>query len=167
MMLGVKKPIFIAIGSLCLNAYKARVTVSTREKKSIPDPPEYIAKLLKQRETAKLSRAAASISEKGKEMFNSEQDLITLDKDSGSKRPSNPIQRDALAGDDAFWLNESLQGSVLPDSAAEMMNMDTEDFLAQDYLFDTPDGEVIDWVQWDSWLGNIDPACSNIRPGLS
>jgi hypothetical protein len=46
-----------------------------------------------------------------------------------------------------------------------MMNLDTDAILAQDYWLDTHNGGVIDWAQWDAWLGNVDPIRPNIGAG--
>lgn len=50
--MSIKRPIFIAVGNLCLRAFSSRTAALTKER-SLSDPPEYIAKLRELRETAK------------------------------------------------------------------------------------------------------------------
>ena len=39
MLLSIKRPIFVAVGNLCLKAFSARVAALTKEKRSFSDPP--------------------------------------------------------------------------------------------------------------------------------
>lgn len=43
-----------------------------------------------------------------------------------------------------------------------MMDLDFEAVLAQDYWLDTPNGEGIDWAQWDALVTNVDTGRSNL-----
>ncbi|KAL6720403.1 hypothetical protein ACLMJK_002325 [Lecanora helva] len=188
MMLSTKRPILVAVGNLCLKAFNSRKAALAREGRSVACPPEYITKLQEQREAAKARREAAtatSFSQKtlgsGYPMMTPDASTTTPDTDSSSVKvqpeaqvyqgpaptqPADHIHRSALAGagDDAFWLSEA-QDTGFNVGGADMMNIDTEAILGQDYWVDAPNDEVIDWAQWDVWLGSIDPMRPNSGPG--
>jgi len=188
MLLSIKKPIFVAVGNLCLKAFNARVAALTKEKRSISDPPGYIIKLREQREAAKARREALNVSRSkrqgaldgGKRFTTTDTDAtwpdtnVTTANALTETQPQqypiatqqvNPVQGSIRIGDDAFWLSEALDDGFLAGGPAEMMNLDTDAILAQDYWLDTPNGEVIDWAQWDTWFGNLDPIRPNISAG--
>jgi hypothetical protein len=183
MLLSIKMPIFVAVGNLCLKAFSARAAALTKEKRSLSDPPVYITKLREQREAAKARREAAIAKSKGRDATDSEKRLTTTDADATwpqtNRRSAealvepqpqqcsaaNPVQGSTWTGDDAFWLSEALDDGFFVGGAADVMNLDTDAILAQDYWLDTPNGEVIDWAQWDAWFGNLDPVRPNIGAG--
>jgi hypothetical protein len=175
MLLSIKKPIFVAVGNLCLKAFSARAAALTKEKRSLSDPPEYITKLREQRETA-IARSRGQ----EKRLMTTDAGAIypetnqwsaeTLVEDQPqqhpvAKQPANPVQGSTRTGDDAFWLSDALEDNFFADGAANMTNLGTDAILAQDYWFDTPNGEVIDWAQWDAWLGNLNLIHPNIDAG--
>ena len=82
-----------------------------------------------------------------------------------AKQPAYHVQGSTRTGDDAFWLSDAPDDGFLAGGAAGMMNLDMDVILAQDYWLNTPNGEVIDWAQWDAWLGNLDPKRPNIGAG--
>ena len=174
-LLSTKRPILMAVGNLCLKAFSAREAALMNGQKSSSDPPGYITKLRKQREAAKARRESAIARNKPQEtILDVERLAITkAETDSSSsevrvvaepspcspiKQGENPVQGSARTGDDAFWLSENPDASFFAGGATDMMDLDTDAILAQDYLRD----EVIDWAQWDSWLGNPEP----IRPNV-
>lgn len=195
MLLSNNRPIFVAVGNLCLKAASARAAALTTEKRSLSNPPEYITKLREQREAAKARREAVKARRQaviarrnGQETLDGEKRLMTTDADATwpdtdprsaealveaqpqqhleAKQPANPVQGNTRTGDDAFWLGDALDDGLFAGGATDMMNLDTDDILAQDYWLDTPDGEVIDWAQWDAWLGNnLNPIRSNTGAG--
>ena len=186
-LLSTKKPIFVAVGSLCLKAFSARTAALTKEKRCLSDPPEYITKLREQREAAKARREAVVARSKGQKTLDGKKRLTITDADTTwpgtnpssaqawveaqpqqypvAKQPANFVQGSTRTRDDAFWLSDALDGGFFAGGAADMMNLDTDAILAQDYWLDTPNGAVIDWTQWDAWLGNLDPIRPNIGAG--
>ena len=188
MMLNIDRPISVAVGNLCLKAFSARAAALMTEKGSFLDPPEYVTKLQAQREAAKWRREAAIARSKDQKTLDSDKRLTTNDADVtwpdsnprsaeammeapveaqpqqslGAEQPANPVQGSSRNGDDAFWLNDSLDDGFFADGAADVMKFDMDSILAQDYGLDTSNSEVIDWAQWDAWLGNLDPTRPNI-----
>ena len=51
---------------------------------------------------------------------------------------ANPVQEGVETGDDTFWLSDALDKGFRAGRAADMMNLDTDAILAQDFLFDKP-----------------------------
>jgi hypothetical protein len=184
-LLSTNKPIFVAVGNLCLKAFSARAAALTKEQKRLSDPPEYITKLQEQRRGAKVRREAVLRRSKGEDTFGGEKRLAATNAaltwaDTNprsadalvrarsqqypvAKQPANPVQRSTRIGDDAFWLGDAPDDDFFPGGAADMMKLDMDAILAQDHWLDTPNGEVIDWAQWDAWLGNVDLILPNIR----
>lgn len=184
MCLSTKKPMYVAIGSLCLKAFSARETALAKENLSLIDTPKYIARLREQRGEAKARREAAIARNKQRESLNGEKQLSPIDPDTTQQEANRPLentqveaqtqqkpvvtqpvnlaQSSARTGDDAFWLNGAANGDICASGSADLMNLDSNDILAQDYWFDTPNGEVIDWEKWDTWLGKNDP----VRPSF-
>ena len=182
--LSTKKPMFVAIGSLCLKAFSARETALAKENHSLTNTPKYITRLREQRGEAKVRREAAIARNKQRYSFDGEKQLSSMDPDitwpeanqtlentqmeaqAQQKpvvtQPVNLAQSSSRTGDDAFWLNGAANGDICACELADQMNLDSNDILAQDYWFDTPNGEVIDWEKWDTWLGNNDP----VRPSF-
>ena len=183
MLLSINRPIFVAVGNLCLKAYNARVAAMKNEKRSLPDPPEYITKLRERQEAAKARREAAITKSKGSENLDSEKrptttdtfatrPVISLRQVEAQSQPvpiveqlNNPITKGIRTGDDAFWLSDALEDGLFTGGAVDMMELDIDAILAQDYSFDTPNGQEVDWAQWDVWLGNVDPIRPNVGLG--
>ncbi|KFZ24109.1 hypothetical protein V502_01417 [Pseudogymnoascus sp. VKM F-4520 (FW-2644)] len=175
--LSTKKPMFVAIGSLCLKAFSAREAALAKENKSLSNIPKYIIRLREQRGEAKARREAAIARNKQRESLNGEKRSTPVDADTAwpdaYKSPENPrvevqaqqnpaatqpaMQSSTRTGDDAFWLNDGANSNICACGSADAMNLDSNDILAQDYWFDTPSGEATDWAKWDTWLGNNDP----------
>ncbi|KAL9066410.1 MAG: hypothetical protein Q9157_007144 [Trypethelium eluteriae] len=186
-LLGINRPIFVAVGNLCLRAYSARIAALTKEARYPSDPPAYITKLREQREAAKARREVLPVRGKVQEALNSETILTKSDTDAtlpdtspesvealgaaqpqqhpAAKRPLNPVQSSARTGDDTYWLSDALDNGFVIDGAEDMMNLDTDAILAQDNWLDTSNDEVIDWAQWDAWLSNINPVRPNVEGG--
>ena len=177
--LSTKKPMFVAIGSLCLKAFSAREAALEKENKSLSNIPKYIIRLREQRGEAKARREAAIARNKQRESLNGEKRSTPVDADTpwpdayqspknrrveveaqqnpAAAQPANAVQSSTRTGDDAFWLNDGANSNICACGSADAMNLDSNDILAQDYWFDTPGGEVTDWAKWDTWLGNNDP----------
>lgn len=186
MMLSVNRPIFVAVGNLCLKAFDVRVAAQTKTNRNPPDPPEYIAKLREQREAAKRRREVVKPRSKEVETANGGRRSMTgnvkviwpdtnstsaeallevpLQQDPIFHQPATLTQGTTWTEDDAFWLSDALDEGLCATAAADMMNLDADTILATDNWLDKPDGETIDWAQWDTWLGNHDPMRSKIGP---
>ena len=81
------------------------------------------------------------------------------------EQPANPLPGSTLTEDDAFWLNETLDDGFFAGGGSDMMNIDTNAMLVQDYWLETPSDEGIDWAQWDVWIGNVDHTRPNVGAG--
>ena len=178
-LLSVKKPIFAAVGNLCLKAFNARVTALKKEKRSLSDPPDYITKLRELREAAKARREAMITRIKGQESLDNGKKISTTthaeatwpNANLGSAealveaqpqqyrvttQQANPVLGTTRNEDDAFWLNNIVQDGTLTDGA-DMFDLNMDANPTQYYWFDTPNSDkVIDWAQWDALLGNVD-----------
>jgi hypothetical protein len=183
MLQSIKKPIFVAVGNLCLKAFSARAAALKKEKRSLSHQPEYITKLWEQREAAKSKREVIIARNRGQEkrLKTTDPDVIYPEitqrsvealveaqpqQHLVSKQLTNPVQRSKRTEDDEFWLNDALDDDFLAGGAADMMNLDTDVILAQNYWHDTtPNGEAINWAQWDAWLGNLNLPRANIGAG--
>jgi hypothetical protein len=95
MLLSTDKPIFIAVGNLCLKAFSARTTALTKEKRALSDPPEYITKLQEQRQGAKTRREAEIAKSKRQDTCGGEKVLAVTDADI-TRPDTNPKSTDAL-----------------------------------------------------------------------
>ncbi|KEF63424.1 uncharacterized protein A1O9_01402 [Exophiala aquamarina CBS 119918] len=196
MLLRTDRPIFVAVGNLCLKAFNMRIGVGGPPRgqsscsNQLPVTPEYITKLRGQRDAARTRREAAIAARTGRErqvILDSVQRLSTTDAEdpphlrpiyqnptpavaapagTGAQQPSstaNPnsvlaVAANTRTGDDIFWLGDTLGDDYLTAGTADMMELDTDTMLAHDYWVDAPNGEVIDWVQWDGWFGSLSPA---------
>ncbi|KAL8957919.1 MAG: hypothetical protein Q9183_005940 [Haloplaca sp. 2 TL-2023] len=173
MMLSIKRPIMMAVGNLCLKAYNARTNVWMVQGKDIPPPPEYITKLSEQREAAKARREAAALRTKRSESLDHHMRATSINPMSspgsssvsqagqssyqasgefanyGRSQPITPLE------DDTSWFNNAIgigNNNAFASGAQDMMNIDTDTILAQDYWQDPPMNEMIDWTQWDMWF---------------
>lgn len=186
MLLSTKRPISMAVGNLCLKAFSARLAALTKENGRPIDPPGYITKLREQREAAKARREAAIAKSKGHANQDDEKSFVATDADTTRPdtnsisaeildeaqmqhrpvvdQPANPDQGNTLTRDDAFLLSDALDDNSFA-NGAPMMNSDTDAILAEENWLDTSNGEVIDWAQWDDWLGNINPKSQNMNAG--
>ncbi|KAI9661211.1 MAG: hypothetical protein M1821_009538 [Bathelium mastoideum] len=186
-LLGINRPIFVAVGNLCLKAFSARAAALAKEKRPVPDPPEYITKLQERREAAKARREAVMAKSKRQEAPNSERKLTTANADAtwpdtnpkpteslaenqsqryqAARPPANFVQVNMMTGDDTFWLDNALDDSFFAGGEAGMKDLEMDAILAQDNLLDTPNGEVMDWAQLDAWLGNLDSVRTNVGGG--
>lgn len=168
LMLNMKKPIFVAVGGLCLKAFDAREAALANEDRIFTRSPEYITKLRDQREGAKARRETTRTKIKVRAVPDNDEIPKTMENEArwpdtnsdleerrdGAQPQINPLGH-TRTGDDAFWLNDALEGA----GAVNMMELDIDGILSQDYWLDNLGGEVIDWEQWDAWLsnGNTDP----------
>lgn len=168
MFMSIKKPIFVAVGNLCLKAFDARSAALETQGRNILKQPEYISKLHEVRESAKAKREAMIA--RRKEQKNLEAARRSFPGDTyvsqtrNNSEPSVSVETVPQAytmhtKDDNFWLNNGLDNFG---ETGGMMDLDFEAVLAQDYWLDTPNGEGIDWAQWDALVTNVDTGRSNL-----
>ena len=185
MISNTKKPIHVAVGNLCLNAFNAYEAALVHQGKSIPIEAEYITKLRQQREIAKARRNARDARNKEAGAFATSQPSRITESRAGpdptfsfstghlnanepqqdiSFQCTNPNQ---ASESDQFWLTSGLDDSLCGTSG-DKMNIDTDFMLAQDYNYEDATGQNIDWTQWDAWMSeiNVAPADHNAGPGF-
>lgn len=194
MLLSVNKPVYMAVGNLCLKAYDARILALTKAQGTLPNEPEYITKLREQREAARARREAVSARKKSEKSTPtadlqtpsttkpadfklSDADLMVAVAESVAQtqpqpnevpqQPVNLPQANTWTGDDAFWLSGTIHDNLFATGAPDMMNIDTDAMLTQGYWNDSPPnaGGVVDWEQWDAWMGNMDPNRLTVAAG--
>lgn len=167
MLMSAKKPIFMAVGNLCLKAYDARSAMLETQEQNVPKQPEYVEKLREIRESAKTKREEAIARRNEQKNMEAETRILaTKDNVSQTKDDSEPSVSVEAASqpytlstdDDAFWLNNGLDRL---DDADGMMDLDFDTVLAHNYWLDNPNGEGIDWAQWDALATNVEPSRSN------
>jgi Fungal specific transcription factor domain len=177
MLMSIKKPIFVAVGNLCLGAFDARSAALESQGRTLPKQPEYITKLQEVRKAARTRREAVIAKRQEQKTLEAERrllavnlDAMPLDANSKStqpvvdaplayttaNQPTYPITRNLHTEDDAFWLSNALNDDFLGE-AGSMMDLDMDAVLGQDYWLENPNGEGIDWVQWDALVSNVDP----------
>ena len=171
MLLSMKKPIIVAVGSLCLRAFNARAAALTKQNTSPPDPPEYMIKLRELRKVVNAQTDGASTNDKGKESF-AETGSTRIDtsikmsskaaellaeaprqQHSVVSQPPNFFTGSTLTEDDAFWLNNTINDDFVVGGAIDITNSNMDANLVADYLLEESNGEGIDWAQWDACFG--------------
>ena len=170
MISSTEKPIHVAVGNLCLKAFSAYEAALMHEGITTSDEPDYITKLRQQREAAKARRRARDARNKEAGAVSSYKPLysiemrtrpdsrISLSKgDFNTDKPqqNSPFQLNnvnQVSESEPFWLTSGLDDSLYGTSR-DMMNMDTNFMLAQDYNLEDATDQSIDWAQWDAWLG--------------
>ncbi|KAH7166408.1 mitogen-activated protein kinase [Dactylonectria macrodidyma] len=168
MVFDTRKPIYIAVGSLCLKAWSARVAVLMRDNTSPSSTPDFITQLRQRSEVAKAKRQArdpkstlteeaafhgrSADAESQEEVVISSSNALESEQLDQSVKWQNLPQPSGTAHEsDPFWLN-----NVFNDSSANglnnMMDLDLDRMLADDRCMDDVAFSTITWEQWDSWL---------------
>ena len=182
MVFDTKKPIHVAVGNLCLNAYSDREAALQKGNMCPPSTPEFILQLRQQREVARAKRQARDPKSSQPEdlvchgrakaydiglrpdagVINLSNTLEStyLQQSATSNSPSLTQADDATAGD-PFWFVKGFDNSQV-NNLDDVMNMDTDFMLAQDQSVDDNATQTISWEQWDAWLAN-----SNVMRPLS
>lgn len=177
MLLTDDRPIYVAVGNLCLKAFNACVAASVEEARPLSDSPAYIEKLREQREAAKARQQNVLVKGKGrqtadigKKSTTSEVTRVSLDNDVGptkapagntllgeseAQQPTNTAQEIARTQDDAFWLSTLLDDDFLNSDAAGVTDLDTTTYPVQDSWLESSNDGGIDWDQWDTWFGGV------------
>ena len=181
MISNTKKRIHVAVGNLCMSAFNAREAALVRDGRSVPYEPEYIRMLRQQREAAKAKRKTRESKSKEAKPVPSytlsqvnnmtrKLDPRVLSSKNGvnddDPRPELPqlTNSNETSESDPFWLSSGLDDGLYG-SSADMMNIETDFMLAQDYDFPDASGQTISWTQWDTWLGELNVAPANSNTG--
>ncbi|KAH8649816.1 hypothetical protein BX600DRAFT_502204 [Xylariales sp. PMI_506] len=163
MLLAANRPIFVALGNLCLEAYNARAATLTRHNRpAAAASPEYITKLRELRSVAIARRQEAAARRNGKEILNGGKASVVTN-NSMPRVDSNPVQESTWTEADAFWLGDAFEEGFVGNGMVNMTGFDTDGFLNEDLWLD-PQSEPINWEQWDAWLGGS--MFTNTRIGL-
>ncbi|KAF2197055.1 hypothetical protein GQ43DRAFT_425355 [Delitschia confertaspora ATCC 74209] len=178
MVLDTRKPIYVAVGGLCLKAYNARaIPLSQNDSIGSEPTPAFIWQLRQQREMAKVKRKARD----GRSSPSS-QPLTTsgidprpdarvhastrLHQNVSSYPPPSAQTVDSALNYDQFSFNNGLGNSKLGSSNAEMvMDMDMDFTLVSNLGVDNNVSQPVTWEQWDTWLAesNAMPSFPSVR----
>ncbi|KAH7140204.1 mitogen-activated protein kinase [Dactylonectria estremocensis] len=173
-----RKPIYVAVGSLCLKAYGARAAALLQDGLTSPAPtPDFILQLRRRSEVAKAKRHArdpTSISAE-ESAFHAKDGEIGEHQDDGtifssgalelqqlgqSAQSQNPPQPSHISHEsDPFWLNNGFNDNSAS-GLNNMMDLDLDRMLADDCCMDDEAFSTITWEQWDSWLTESNSALS-------
>lgn len=166
-LLNSEKPIFVAVGNLCLKAYSARAAALAKGE-CLTEPPDYIMKLQKQRRLVKTGKRN-EVRETGGGSY-----PTTMPDDSNDINPSSThipfeqslqqqpaakpavlpnIETNTRTENDVFWTSNAT------DDSADKMNLDIDALLSQDF------DQMIDWAQWDALMGNVQAVGPNMGTG--
>ena len=173
MLRDMRKPIHVAVGSLCLKAWQARETTSQLGPWTFDPLPDFISRLRDQQEATALKNKARAAAKEGTANTNAShfhtsasesvrtQDHTALNTDMTFENEQNQQQTSFRplqpSESDPFYYLESY-GDDQFDSTQRSMDLDF--ILAQDY---TSDGSFqIDWDQWDAFVAE-----SNLMGPLS
>ena len=178
MISNTTKPIHVAVGNLCLKAFNAYEAAFRDRGRSISAEPDFITKLRQQREAAKARSKARD--ERGKEaatVHSSElSQVVNIGTEAGPGivlpnevfDPNEP-QQDASSQftnlnpsseNNPFWLTSGLEDGLYGPSD-DIMVMDTDFMMAQDYGLEDVNGQSISWTQWDALLSEATAAHAN------
>ncbi|KAG0649220.1 Transcription factor vrtR1 [Hyphodiscus hymeniophilus] len=171
MVFDTKKPIHIAVGNICLKAYSAREVALQNQNTSLPPTPEFILQLRRQRQVAKEKKEARDAKSRPAEdavthdarasemSLNPDTGVVdsnntlqaTYPLQSGASNPSSLAQTGGATESDIFWygLDNSQVGNP-----NDVMELDLDFMLAQDYSAEDPATQAITWEQWDAWLAD-------------
>jgi hypothetical protein len=158
MMFDTKKPIHVAVGNLCLKAYSAREVALQKENMFSLPTPEFISQLRQQREVAKAKKRARDemssqvVSQAPKPETGEAYPLDSIESvHSQHITTSPPPPYNGATEADPFWSLNGFADSQV-DDFNDMMNIDTDFMLAQDYNMEGNTAQPNNWEQWDTWL---------------
>lgn len=175
----------VAIGDLCLRAYKAREVALEKQGLPLPSPPSYILKFHQQREKAKLRThdqenrnhsADLSLTRpiqtsspvnscQGSSRLADRGDTDLQQGDADSHRAESAIfqavngeQTQLSLDDNVSWSGQCLedQSHGFPPGSIETSNHNLGLLRDQDYNTESWMNETLDWTQWDTLFGTAD-----------
>lgn len=168
MISDTRKPINLAVGNLCLKAYKER---ENSMKEGVVLAPEYILLLRKQREAMKnrshpretSKRQSMSCGIEIQEQISSadipslESTTISTDFDFGSAGLTSDLMEPSTDND--FWHLNGFEDPI--NDIGSGIDFDLNDMLDHDSGIANENFSDISWEQWDTWLAD-----SNLMPSL-
>jgi hypothetical protein len=172
MVFDTKKPIHVAVGSLCLKAYSSRETALQNGNMCLPPTPKFIMELRQQREIAKAKRQARDAASRQPANLVRPSQANANDMSEGGNTSAiysrdileSPIPQQSITSyqpnpapseDDLFWSTNGFYDTQVG-NLNDVINID-EDFSTDDNA-----AQTITWEQWDAWLAD-----SNLIPPLS
>jgi hypothetical protein len=178
MLMSTKKPIFVAVGNLCLRAFTARLATLESQVRNILNTPDYITNLQEVRKNARAKKEAGMARRRSQTDKRSTAVGINTTLPGANPTPETiaerppiytaidqstyPVTGNLRTEDDAFWLSNALQDDF-SGGADNTMYMDTDDVLAQENWLENTNGEGIDWAQWDALVSHVDPGRTNLK----
>lgn len=174
MVFDTKKPTHVAVGNLCLKAYSAREAASHNANICPPPTPEFILQLRQQREIAKAkgqardakssqpvdpdSHGQADTRDSGPRpdasiIYSSDTLETAYLQQSATSHPPSLTPAGAATEGDPFWFLNGFDNGQGGDTN-DVMNMDMDFMLAQDYNTVDNATQPITWEQWDAWLAD-------------
>lgn len=174
LLLNTKRPIFVAVGNLCLKAFNARKAKLANTGQDFVYTPSCITKLQAKKEKARAKRAVLTNPDRkenksnpnhGNEGTNS---VSAMDNVAGQPQQeiTAPAQSDMWLGIHASWPENTADDALRAYDTAGPMNLDL-DSLREDPWAETPGDASVDWAQWDAWIANVDMMHYNIAAGQS
>ncbi|KPM37974.1 hypothetical protein AK830_g8605 [Neonectria ditissima] len=170
MVADTKKLIHVAVGSLCLKAYSARVAALQSRNMCPETTPEFILQLRQQLEAVKAKRQARDAKGSHDTVLQDRAEDSNVDPSpdaamvlsshtsgapqdqSARLHPQPSTQTGSSATDsDAFWVNHGFNDSQAG-SLNNVMDMDLDLMLAEDRCLEDSAFSNITWEQWDTWL---------------
>ena len=168
MIFDTKMPIHVAVGNLCLKAYGDREAALQNGNTFPPPTPEFILQLRQQREIAKIKRQVRDAkSSRPKDLVSHGQanarhmdpkpdagvTHLSDTQQSTTSHPPSLTQPGGASEGDPFWFIKGFDDSQVG-NLDDVMNMDPDFMLAQDYSVEDNGTQPITWEQWDAWLAN-------------
>ncbi|KAL2437108.1 Aurofusarin cluster transcription factor aurR2 [Exophiala dermatitidis] len=170
MMTDTERTLYVAVGNLCLKAFKAREIAMAREGIVSGDVPPFMHQLRQIQETARLRlQTKLSLRRQGKD---------SRFKISGTETPpatksfpdcardqsasNRPPRSHALNQQNSPHEPDSSRSCLIDVSASEtgmpssMLDEDPNSLLPHNQDMEELISEGIDWTQWDSWLSGTD-----------
>ncbi|KAK5056630.1 hypothetical protein LTR84_012162 [Exophiala bonariae] len=185
----IKRPIYVAVGNLCLKAFIAREAALAKDGGNPPAAPHFIMELRHHREAAKSKRGSndRKRSNPGPNVVheppNLENAIPTVNaNDTSHAQPPVTQQHPSLqpnyqleqvnemANDsDTFWYgggHEDRMPTHFDDPTMMMMSMDYIFAPDQDYQDPNNAGQGVNWSQWDAWLADSGMTLPNASFGM-
>jgi hypothetical protein len=172
MIVAAREPISAAVGNLCLKAYSAREAALQDRGVSLPSVPDFIVKLRHQRKIANARRQAreAKTNQPGNSTGHSQVNVSNqgpqpdasavgasdaLESSHFFKCAASHMPKLSQTGEadeyDEFGFPNAFDDSQMG-SFNDVMNMDVDAMLAQDYRMGGNSAPNVTWDDWDAWL---------------
>ncbi|KAG9792325.1 hypothetical protein KCU88_g862, partial [Aureobasidium melanogenum] len=170
MMTDTERTLYVAVGNLCLKAFKAREIAMAREGIVSGDVPPFIHQLRQIQETARLRlQTKLSLRRQGKDsrfkISGTETPPATKSSPDCARDQSasnRPPRSHAFNQQNSSHEADSSRSCLIDVSASEtgmpssMLDEDPNSMLPQNQDMEELISEGIDWTKWDSWLSGTD-----------